>query len=61
MRYRIATAAAARVLPTLDGPLAVEAGESVLTVIGDAEDLGRVVHSLLAADSVRRKLQRGRR
>jgi hypothetical protein len=30
MRYRIATAPAARVLPTLDGPLAVQQGEVVI-------------------------------
>lgn len=61
MRYRIATAASARVLPTLDGPLAVEAGETVLVVVLPDEDAAlRLAQAIDAADNVRRKI-RGRR
>lgn len=35
MRYRIATAPAARVLPTLDGALAVHEGDIVLVAVVD--------------------------
>jgi hypothetical protein len=41
MRYRIATAPAARVLPTLDGPLAVTEGEVVIVAV--VEDYERAV------------------
>ena len=62
MRYRIATAETAKVLPTLDGPLAVEAGEVVLVaVMASAEEAADIIRSLSAAETVRRKLYRGKR
>ena len=54
MRYRIGTAPTARVLPTLDGPLAVKAGEVVVVAVLQAGDMERVCE-------VMRELERGRK
>jgi hypothetical protein len=47
VRYRLTTAQRATVLPTLDGPLAVEAGDVVLVaVVRDIEQAAKVMRSL---------------
>lgn len=54
MRYRVASAPSARVLPTLDGALAVEAGSIVLTAVVDSLDDALAV----MAELERRKQER---
>ena len=62
VRSRITIAARDVVLPTLDGPLAVQRGEVVVTiVVDDVAAASDAVKALEAASSVRAKLQRGRR
>lgn len=62
MRARIAIAQRDVVLPTLDGALAVEAGETVVVcVVEDIEAAAELVKSLEAASTVRRKLRAGRK
>lgn len=64
MRARIGIATRDVVLPTLDGALAVEAGETVVVlVVDDVAAASEAVKALEAASSVRRKLAatRGKR
>lgn len=59
MRFRISQALRATVLPTLDGPLAVEEGDVVLVaVLRDVEQAARVMRSL---DIVEAPRARGKR
>lgn len=62
VRARITIAGRDCVLPTLDGPLAVQRGEVVVTVVvDDVASASDAIKALEAASSVRAKLQRGKR
>ena len=55
MRYRIGSAPTARVLPTLDGPLAVKAGEVVVVaVVRNLHEATRVMLALQQAEDDRK-------
>lgn len=62
MKARIAIAQRDQVLPTLDGPLQVLAGETVVVlVVDDVAAASEAVKAIEAAVSVRRKLRAGKK